>query len=141
MMHLTCTNLTVTQIIEILNSAKDCGIRNILALRGEMPKAYVWEPVAGGLNHAIDLVKLIRDNFGDYFCIAVAGFPEGHPHSNNHTDEIKYLKAKVDAGADFILTQFFYDIDAFLEYVNKCKLEGIMCPIIPVSHLCTQANK
>lgn len=134
MMHLTCQGLTKDQLKQILTHAKELGIMNILALRGELPKgAFSWEPVPDGFNNAIELVKLIREMFGDYFCIAVAGFPEGHPHSSDTTTDIKYLKEKVDAGADFILTQFFYDTDLFLNYISNCRAEGIECPIIPVS--------
>jgi methylenetetrahydrofolate reductase (NADPH) len=99
----------------------------------------------------VELVKLIRKEHGDYFCIGVAGFPEGHP-SNSSTNklgvndvesdslELKYLKEKIDAGADFILTQFFYDPKVFLQFVSRCLQVGITSPIIPgkifsVSHI------
>jgi methylenetetrahydrofolate reductase (NADPH) len=133
LMHLTCTNLTTDEIKRILNSAKEMGIQNILALRGDPPKGAIsWEPVAGGCATAIDLVRLIRKEHGDYFCIAVAGFPEGHPHSKGSKDQdLIYLKEKIDAGADFILTQFFYDPDVFVEFHEQCRSIGINCPIIP----------
>lgn len=134
MMHVTCQGLTVSQLKDILTTAKEVGICNILALRGELPNgSYVWEPVDDGFNHAIELVQFIRHNFGDHFCIAVAGFPEGHPLSVDTKDEIRHLKEKVDAGADFILTQFFYDADLFIKYVSDCRSAGINVPIIPVS--------
>ena len=83
LMHLTCTNLTVAEIKDILNSVRAAGIQNILALRGDPPKGAInWRPIKNGLNNAIDLVKLIREEHGDFFCIAVAGFPEGHPYSS-----------------------------------------------------------
>eukprot|EP01035_Chromulina_nebulosa_P020373 gene20373-26441_t len=132
LMHLTCTNLKINEIKSILQSAKDAGIKNILALRGELNKgSFVWEPIPDGLSNAIDLVKLIRQLYGDYFCIAVAGFPEGHPYSKDPSTDIQYLKEKIDAGADFILTQFFYDTDIYIDYINKCRSYGITCPIIP----------
>lgn len=158
LMHLTCTNLTVAEIKQILCAAKDAGIQNILALRGDPPKGAVsWEPIANGLSNAIDLVKLIRQEHGDHFGIAVAGFPGGHPASHPNRivstspgsshiknsplydipcaesmdTDIKYLKQKIDAGADFVLSQFFYDTDVFLDFVSKCRAEGITCPIIP----------
>jgi methylenetetrahydrofolate reductase (NADPH) len=89
------------------------------------------------LDNAIDLVKLIRKEYGDYFGIAVAGFPEGHPQSSSPradagTDaDITYLKQKLEAGADFVLTNFFYDTDVFVGYVERCREAGISCPIIP----------
>jgi methylenetetrahydrofolate reductase (NADPH) len=135
MMHITCQGLTVSQLKDILTAAKDAGICNILALRGELPNGtYIWEPVDGGFNHAIELVQFVRQTFGDHFCIAVAGFPEGHPQSSDSKDEIMRLKEKVDAGADFILTQFFYDADLFIQYVSDCRSAGINVPIIPVSY-------
>jgi methylenetetrahydrofolate reductase (NADPH) len=118
--------------------AKSSGVRNILALRGDPPhpkKSWNEGDVSGGeCDRAIDLVKFIRKLHGDYFGIGVAGHPEGHPSSNIGDDgtlEMKHLKEKVDAGADFIITQFFYDVDVFLEYVKKCRRIGIKCPIIP----------
>jgi methylenetetrahydrofolate reductase (NADPH) len=77
------------------------------------------------------LVKYIRAEFGDFFCIAVAGYPEGHLEATSFEDDMKHLKEKVDAGADLIVTQLFYDNDSFLEYVDKCKKMGITIPILP----------
>ena len=147
LMHLTLTGMTVTKLKDILAQAKDAGIRNILALRGDPPAGVLtWEPTKDGLNHAIDLVKLIRSEFGDFFCIACAGFPEGHPvdvraspekpnssmmDGDSYTISLTHLKAKVDAGVDFILTQFFYDPKVFLKFLNDCREIGIKCPIIP----------
>jgi len=133
MMHLTCAGLSREKIVEILKEAKSAGITNILALRGDPPKgAPFWIKHPQGLDRAVDLVKLIRSEFGDFFGIAVAGFPEGYPNSRESLDvEIAYLKEKIEAGADFVLTQFFYDTQIFLKYVNKCRAAGISCPIIP----------
>ena len=140
LLHLSCTGLTREQIVQILNMAKSSGVRNILALRGDPPppkRAWKEGDVSGGeCDRAIDLVKLIRSLHGDYFGIGVAGHPEGHPSSPKCDDsttslEMQHLKDKLDAGADFIITQFFYDVDIFLEYVRRCRKIGITCPIIP----------
>ena len=133
LMHLTCASMTCDDIRKVLNAAKEAGITNILALRGDpLRGAAGWQSIDGGLDHAIDLVKLIRKEYNDYFCIAVAGFPEGHPQGKLDLDtEIKYLKEKVDAGADFVMTQFFYDTSVFINFSSKCKANGITCPIIP----------
>ena len=133
LMHLTCTSLTKNQIREILHSAKKAGIQNILALRGDPPKAkQQWEPVEGGFHTASELVRFIRDEFGSYFCIGVAGFPEGHPQSKQDlATDVRYLRDKVNAGADFILTQFFYDVAVFQTFLSMAREEGITCPIIP----------
>lgn len=132
MMHLTCTNLSVTQILEILELTKQAGIRNILALRGDPPRgAETWEPCDNGLCHAVDLVRLIRQHYGDHFCIGVAGYPEGHVASKDLDLDVKHLAEKVAAGADFVLTQQFHSVDRYFTWLDKCEAAGITCPIIP----------
>ncbi|KAN0053415.1 hypothetical protein ACTA71_009865 [Dictyostelium dimigraforme] len=131
MMHLTCTNMPVSEIIFALDKAKSTGIRNILALRGDPPRGEEWKKIEGGFAYAADLVRFIREKYGDYFCISVAGYPEGHSDCVSKEEDIRYLKEKVDAGADFIITQLFYDCDIFCEFVEKCRSVGIKCPIIP----------
>jgi methylenetetrahydrofolate reductase (NADPH) len=134
MMHLTCTGLAIEELKAILRAAREAGIQNILALRGDPPKgSLAWDSIPGGCENAIDLVHLIRKEHGDYFGIAVAGFPEGHPHSKalDLEKDIAYLKEKIDAGADFVLTQFFYDPKVFIAFRDRCLAAGITCPIIP----------
>eukprot|EP01103_Thecamoeba_quadrilineata_P000560 TRINITY_DN10488_c0_g1_i1.p1 TRINITY_DN10488_c0_g1~~TRINITY_DN10488_c0_g1_i1.p1 ORF type:complete len:600 (-),score=104.40 TRINITY_DN10488_c0_g1_i1:111-1871(-) len=131
MMHLTCTNMPRTALFDAIASAKEAGIQNILALRGDPPRGEEWKEVEGGFAHASDLIKYIRENWGDYFGIAVAGYPELHSDSFSSEDDVKHLKAKVDAGADFIITQLFYDTSLFLNFVSVCREAGITCPIIP----------
>jgi methylenetetrahydrofolate reductase (NADPH) len=82
-------------------------------------------------SHALDLIHYIRQCFGDYFDIGVAGYPEGHPEAADIETDINYLKQKVEAGATFIITQMFYDVDGFLEWVAKCRKAGIVVPIVP----------
>merc|ERR1719352_2170088 len=134
MMHLTCTNMEKEKLLEALQECKHNGIRNILALRGDPPAGVntgEWKQVEGGFAYATDLVKYIRAEFGDYFCIGVAGYPEGHLEATSFEDDMKHLEEKVDAGADLIVTQLFYDNPSFLEYVDKCKAMGITIPILP----------
>jgi methylenetetrahydrofolate reductase (NADPH) len=135
MMHLTCSGLTRAELKACLDVAKEAGIQNILALRGDPPRgAVTWEPTPGGCLNAAELVSLIKSEYGDYFGIAVAGFPEGYPSQLGEIDldlDVKYLKAKVDAGADFVLTQFFYDSSVFINFVARCRAGGISCPILP----------
>jgi methylenetetrahydrofolate reductase (NADPH) len=131
-MHLTCTNMPVEKITKGLEEAKKAGIRNIVALRGDPPKGQdKWEAVEGGYSNAVDVVKYIRKTHGDYFGISVAGYPEGHTEAKSLEQDIAHLKEKVDAGADFIITQLFYDVDNFIEWVDKCRQAGINVPIIP----------
>mmetsp|Transcript_43923 Transcript_43923/g.108175 ORF Transcript_43923/g.108175 Transcript_43923/m.108175 type:complete len:590 (+) Transcript_43923:56-1825(+) len=132
MMHLTCTNITVESVHEALVKCKEVGICNILALRGDPPAGQEnWTATIGGFSHASDLVKYIRKHFGDYFCIAVAGYPENHLESPDQAEDMKWMKEKVDAGADLIVTQLFYDCDEFLGFVKRCRDMDITIPILP----------
>ncbi|CCH60779.1 hypothetical protein TBLA_0D02780 [Henningerozyma blattae CBS 6284] len=132
-MHLTCTNMDKTIIDEALEVCKRIGIRNILALRGDPPSGDDWldfqmDQECDNFRYASDLVRYIKKNYDDYFCIGVAAYPEGHYGTDDDdTDadmEIKqdpikdlpYLKEKIEAGADFVITQLFYDVDNFLKF-------------------------
>lgn len=120
-LHLTCTNTNKSVIDHALARAKDAGIRNILALRGDPPRTKeYWTPDCdfGG---AADLVRYIREQYGDYFCIGVAGYAEGHvdgadTSSQDPHRDLPYLVEKVSAGADFVITQLFFDVDKFVAY-------------------------
>jgi methylenetetrahydrofolate reductase (NADPH) len=129
-MHLTCTNINEEIVRDALEEAKRNNISNILALRGDPPSRDDVKASDDKFKYAIDLVKFIREEYGDYFGICVAGYPEGHPDSN-YDDDLKYLKQKVDAGADIVITQLFYDVDLFFKFVNDCRKIGIDCPILP----------
>jgi len=132
MMHLTCTNITEETLRNALDKCKNAGICNILALRGDPPEgAKTWTATEGGFSHAVDLVKYIRANYGDYFCIGVAGYPEGHLEAESFDQDLTYLKEKVDAGADLIVTQLFFDNSLFLNFERKCRDLEINCPILP----------
>eukprot|EP01133_Synstelium_polycarpum_P016090 gene16090-19147_t len=139
MMHLTCTNMLVEEIDFALEKAKASGIRNILALRGDPPHGKEWKKIEGGFQYASDLVRYIREKYGDYFGIAVAGYPEGHSDCTSKEDDLQMLKNKVDMGADLVVTQLFYDVDMFIEFVSKCRAIGINCPILPVPRAVSEA--
>lgn len=137
-MHLTCTNMPQGKVKEALDKCKEVGITNIVALRGDPPAGQEWKASEDGFTCALDLVKYIRANYGDYFCLAVAGYPEGHPDRigasgkcEDAAAEMAYLKEKITAGGDFIITQLFYDTQGFLDFVAKCRAEGITVPILP----------
>ncbi len=136
--HLTCVGHSGQEVMDILTRYAAAGVGNILALRGDPPKDqpdYDWSE--SGFRHAADLVSFIR-KFNDSgahpdprgFGIGVAGFPEGHPTTPNRVDELDFLKAKVDAGADYICTQLFFDNHDFLDFRDRCDLAGIRVPII-----------
>eukprot|EP00808_Paulinella_micropora_P022546 g64099.t1 len=131
-MHITCTNMEEEKITTGLAAAKKAGISNIVALRGDPPAGQAkWEAVEGGFECALDLVKYVRKEHKDFFCIAVAGYPEGHPDSESVEKDMAYLKQKVDAGGDLVITQLFYDVPLYIEWVKKCRKIGIKCPILP----------
>ncbi|KAG0065574.1 hypothetical protein BGZ89_008199 [Linnemannia elongata] len=131
-MHLTCTNMPKEKIDAALKAAKACGNQNILALRGDPPRGQEqWVSCDNGFAYASDLVAYIRQQYGDYFSIGVAGYPEGHLDSIDREDDFKWLKYKVDQGADFIVTQLFYDTGLFLDWVKECRTRGITVPIVP----------
>ncbi|GAB6065862.1 methylenetetrahydrofolate reductase [NAD(P)H] [Aquifex pyrophilus] len=132
MAHLTCIAHTREELIEILNDYKNIGIENILALRGDVPRDKPdWRPPKGACRYAKELVELIRKEFGDWFSIGVASYPEGHPESPNLEWEVKYFKEKVEAGADFSITQMFFVNDYYYRFVDMCRNAGIEIPIIP----------
>ena len=132
MMHLTLTNISLKTIDLALEKAKEAGIMNILALRGDPPNGQeCWTHSIEEFKYASDLVRHIKSKYGDYFGISVAGYPEGHTETNDVDLNIQHLKQKIDAGADFVITQLFYDVKVFINYVKKCREAEITVPIIP----------
>ncbi|KAK2578032.1 hypothetical protein KPH14_008449 [Odynerus spinipes] len=125
LLHLAAKGLKRCNVEIILKRVHALGIRNIFALQGDSALE------DGDFPHAIDLVKFIRAYFGETFCIFVAGYPDMHPLSPSKDLDLLYLKAKVDAGADFIITQIFFESSIFLSFVKDCNDIGIKVPIIP----------
>ena len=132
MAHLTCIAHTREELIDILEDYRRIGIENILALRGDVPRDQPdFRPPEGACRYARELVELIRDRFGNYFSIGVASYPEGHPESPNMEWEVRFFKEKVEAGADFSITQMFFENRYYYEFVELCERAGIDIPIIP----------
>lgn len=128
--HLTCVGAHRDNIREILQQYNENDITNIMALRGDPPKGEdTFVPEKDGFNNATELVTFIKKEF-PHFGIGVAGYPEGHPQTPNRLLEMDYLKAKVDAGADYICTQLFFDNHDFYDFVERCEISGIKIPII-----------
>jgi len=128
--HLTCVGSTRDELMSILEKAAESNIENILALRGDIPKGEtVWKHIENGFDYAVDFVSFIKKNY-PHICLGVAGFPEGHPLTPNRLKEMEYLKAKVDAGADYIVTQLFLDNRDFYDFCERCELAGIHVPVI-----------
>jgi methylenetetrahydrofolate reductase (NADPH) len=129
--HLTCVNHTRDEVRVVLEKIRALGCKNILALRGDPPNGGEFQPTPGGFEFASQLVKFIRET-GD-FSVGVAGFPEGHPACKNgkHADW-RHLKEKVDAGADFVLSQLFFDnVDYFEFYDFVAGKLGVHVPLVP----------
>lgn len=128
--HLTCVNSTVKELEAYLTEAKKCGTDYIVALRGDPPKGTdKFQAVEGGLNYANELVELIRQKFD--FGIAVAGYPEVHQEAPDAQTDLDNLKRKVDAGADIVITQLFYDNSDYYRFRDQCDAAGITIPIVP----------
>ena len=131
MSHLTCVNSTKEQLGQVLDQAKALGIKNILALRGDPPGGLgEFKKTEGGFEYSYELVKFIRQR-GD-FCIGTAGFPEGHIacREGKYVDWQR-LREKIDAGADFVLTQLFFDNDDYFEFRDYLAKHGVKIPIVP----------
>jgi len=143
--HIICGGFNMAETEDALIDLDFLGIHNVLAVRGDADKITGrFEVKAGGHKYAIDLVKqIIAMNKGSYqdetlekpnptnFCVGVAGYPEKHAEAPNITSDIQRLKEKVDAGADYIVTQMFFDNSKFFKFVDKCREIGITVPIIP----------
>ena len=126
--HLSCVGASRSSIRSILQEYIDAGIRRIVALRGDLPSG-VGD--LGEFRHANELVEFIRSETGDHFRIAVAAYPEWHPQARSPLDDLRAFKRKVDAGADIAITQYFYNADAYLNFVDAVRRMGVTIPIIP----------
>jgi len=132
MAHLTCVLNTKNDIKNIVEDIKSRGIRNILALRGDPPLDQPdWQPGPDSFQYSSELAKFIREEFGDYFGITVAGFPEGHLLCPDREKDADFLKMKIDAGADFVITQLFFNNQDYFDYVKRLKKRGVDHRVIP----------
>jgi methylenetetrahydrofolate reductase (NADPH) len=136
--HLTCVRHSSAEIRDILERYAAVGVGNIMALAGDPPKGLTgYDRSSDDFQHAVDLIRFIR-RFNEEgvhtdprgFGIGVAGFPEGHPATPNRLDEMDYLKAKVDEGADYICTQLFFDNRDFYDFCERCVLADIKIPVV-----------
>ena len=127
--HLTCVSATKEEVLQVAEDFWNAGVKHIVALRGDRPSG---TGVGGGdLSHASELVTLIRERFGDHFHIEVAAYPEYHPQSSSPAADLANFKRKVDAGADSAITQYFYNADAYCNFVDTCEKAGIAIPVVP----------
>ena len=130
MAHLSCVGEPAERLVEILTEIDSAGIQNVLALRGDPPRGEAsWRPHPGGLSYSVELIRLIRERFD--FCVGAACFPEVHPDAPDRASDLGYARAKVEAGASFLITQLFFDNELYFEYVEDARNAGVDVPIVP----------
>ena len=126
--HLTCVGASRESLHDLLQTYIDNGINRIVALRGDMPSGM---RETGEFRYANELVKFIREETGDHFHIEIAAYPEFHPQAENALIDLQNFKRKVDAGANSAITQYFFNLDAYLRYIEDCESLGVTLPIVP----------
>jgi methylenetetrahydrofolate reductase (NADPH) len=130
MAHLSLVGEPVDGLRAILDEIQAAGIENVLALRGDPPRGETeWTPHPDGLHYSVELIEMIKSDYD--FCIGAACFPEVHPEATSPEEDLHYLKRKVDAGADFLITQLFFDNRHYFDFIEKARGAGIDVPIIP----------
>ncbi|KES10716.1 MULTISPECIES: methylenetetrahydrofolate reductase [NAD(P)H] [Snodgrassella] len=127
--HLACIGASREEMISLLQTYKNMGIRHIVALRGDVPSGVGFGHQ--GLRYANELVTLIRQEFDDWFHIEIAAYPEFHPQSRSAEDDINHFVRKCQAGADSAITQYFFNADSYFWFVDEVQSKGIDIPIIP----------
>lgn len=127
--HLSCIGATRAVLADILDAYREQGIKRIVALRGDMPSGMGGDQ--GELHYASDLVAFIREHSGDWFHIEVAGYPEMHPQASSADADLDHFARKVNAGANSAITQYFFNADAYFDFVNRARAKGIDIPIVP----------
>jgi methylenetetrahydrofolate reductase (NADPH) len=126
--YLAAYGLSQDELHEILNNLQKIKVDSVFCVRGDKPKDSEIIPAKDGFSHAAELVKFVKTHFS--FCVGVAGYPEGHIEAANLAEDIGYLKEKVDCGADYIITQFFFENSFYMNYCHLCRKAGISIPII-----------
>jgi methylenetetrahydrofolate reductase (NADH) len=130
MAHISCVGATRDELCVILDSVADAGIENVLALRGDPPRGdSEWRPHPGGLRYSSELAALISDRYP--MSVGAACFPEVHPEAPDRASDLRFLKSKVDNGASFLITQLFFDNEAYFQFVEEARAAGIDVPIVP----------
>ena len=126
--HISCIGSTRANIRDVIHRYRDEGIRHTVALRGDLPSGMA---VAGEFRYATDLVRFIREETGEHFHIEVAAYPEYHPQARRAQEDLKHFVAKVEAGANAAMTQYFYNPDAYFHFVDQVEEMGVSIPIVP----------
>lgn len=126
--HISCISSSKEEIRSLLADYRAKGIRHLVALRGDLPSG---EVSGGDFRYANELVAFIRQETGDWFEIEVAAYPEFHPEARSPASDLQYFKRKIDAGADAAITQYFYNVDAYFNFMDQCGALGIDIPVVP----------
>jgi methylenetetrahydrofolate reductase (NADPH) len=130
MAHFTCVGATVDELRSTLDEIEAAGVDNVLALRGDPPGGQEeWVQTTGGLLYSTELIAMLAEHYG--FAVGAAAFPEVHPEAASPDSDIRFLKAKQDAGASFLITQLFFDNEFYFDFVARARDAGITVPIIP----------
>ena len=129
--HLTCVGASRADLVAQIDRIHAAGLRNVMALRGDPPRGETeFTPAPDGLAHAAELVALVKARHPDV-CCGVAGYPETHPEAPSRADDVRRLKEKIDAGADYVNTQLFFENPVYFSFVADCRAAGIRVPILP----------
>ncbi|MDO4749542.1 MAG: methylenetetrahydrofolate reductase, partial [Eubacteriales bacterium] len=140
--HLTCVGSTREQLYDLLQSHLDRGVDHVLALRGDLPVGQ--DNTGGDLHYATELVRFIRESFGDRFHLSVAGSPEGHIESRSLAADIAFLRMKQDEGANAIMTQLCWDMEQFKRWMDEIRRAGVILPVIvgimPITNAASTIN-
>jgi methylenetetrahydrofolate reductase (NADPH) len=127
--HVTCVGASRSELRTLFDDLARGGIENVLALRGDPPKAGTFEAAPGGFSHADELIAMLRRNYD--FCIGAACYPEKHPEAPSFETDLAFLKAKADAGADFLVSQLFFDNELFFAFGRRARAAGVNLPMLP----------
>jgi methylenetetrahydrofolate reductase (NADPH) len=129
--HLSCIGSSRAELRELLDQYKAQGVRRIVALRGDLPSGMGSVGGSDMLSHAHELVSLIREHSGDWFHIEVAAYPEMHPQASGPQRDLQHFVEKVKAGANSAITQYFFNADAYFDFVDRAQMMGVSIPIVP----------
>jgi methylenetetrahydrofolate reductase (NADH) len=127
--HVTCVGASRAELRELFDDLARAGIENVLALRGDPPAGHAFEVHAGGFAHASELIAMLRRNYD--FCVGAACYPEKHPEAASAEEDLRNLKLKVEAGAEFLVSQLFFDNTYFFDFERRARAAGIDVPILP----------
>lgn len=127
--HLSCIGATPESLREILQGYRDFGVRRLVALRGDLPSG--MGPGLGVFRYASDLVAFIREETGDWFHLEVAAYPEMHPQASSPESDLRHFVQKMQAGANSAITQYFFNADAYFDFVARAQALGVSAPIVP----------